>query len=121
MAARARQLLQRGETVVLDASWNLARHRDAARLLADGTHSDLVELRCTAAAATVATRLAGRRAGASDADAAIAAAMTADAEPWPEATVIDTDDLPELSRKRALAALGTHDTMEAHHGATTLG
>jgi len=121
MAARARRLLQRGETVVLDASWNQARHRYAARMLAEATHSDLIELHCAATTATVAARLAGRTASASDADTAIAAAMTADADPWPEATVIDTDDVPDRSRKRALAALGTHDTMEAHHGATTLG
>jgi aminoglycoside phosphotransferase family enzyme/predicted kinase len=118
---RARRLLQRGETVVLDASWNRARHRDAARTLAAGTRSDLVELRCAAAAATVAARLAGRTGGASDADAVIAAAMTADADPWPEATVIDTDDPPDRSRERALAEVETRDTTEIHDDPTTLG
>lgn len=121
MVRRARRLLQRGETVVLDASWNRAEHRDTARMLATETHSDLVELRCTAAEATVNARLAGRTGGASDADAVIAAAMAADADPWPEATVIDTDELPDRSRERALAEVGAQGTTQVHDGATTMG
>jgi hypothetical protein len=51
----------------------------------------------------------------------IAAAMTADADPWPEATVIDTDDPPDRSRERALAEVETRDTTEIHDDPTTLG
>ena len=59
---RARRLLERGETVVLDASWSREPLRRAAHLLATDTHVPLVGLRCTAAAATVAERLRRRAA-----------------------------------------------------------
>ncbi|GID32340.1 AAA family ATPase [Paractinoplanes brasiliensis] len=85
---RAEELLERGETVILDASWTAARHREAARRVAAATHSDLHELRCTADRATVVQRLAHRTGSMSDADATIAAAMTAAAASWPEAHLI---------------------------------
>jgi uncharacterized protein len=103
---RARALLERGESVVLDASWTRARHRDAARRLAAGTHSAPLELRCTAGAATIAARLARRTSVASDADLAIAAALSADGDPWPEAKAIVTDGTPDRSAARALAHIG---------------
>ncbi|GAA0808272.1 bifunctional aminoglycoside phosphotransferase/ATP-binding protein [Spirilliplanes yamanashiensis] len=108
MLTRARRLLERGETVVLDASWTQAAHRAAARALAADTRSTLAELRCTAGPAEVAERLA-RRAGetyrASDADAVIAAALAAEADPWPEATAVPTDGTPDDSVENALARL----------------
>lgn len=103
---RAEELLERGENVVLDASWTTAQHRDAARALAAATHSDLLELRCTASAETVAARLTRHGPGISDADQVIAAALSADADPWPEATVIVTDERPDTSGRQVLAALG---------------
>jgi aminoglycoside phosphotransferase family enzyme/predicted kinase len=102
---RARRLLGRGETVVLDASWTGADHRRAARELAADTHSAVVELRCAAAAATVLERLARRTGDASDADATIAAAMSADADPWPQAQQIITDRAPDRSAEQALAVI----------------
>ncbi|MEU8233173.1 AAA family ATPase [Actinoplanes sp. NPDC048967] len=102
---RARRLLERGETVVLDASWTDAGHRRAARDLAGETHSAVVELRCAAGAATVVDRLARRTGDASDADASIAAAMSADADPWPQARQIITDQVPDRSAERALAVI----------------
>src|SRR5690606_6459644 len=42
MLERARPLLERGESVVLDASFAARRHRDAARRLAEDTSTDLV-------------------------------------------------------------------------------
>ncbi|MCM4084845.1 bifunctional aminoglycoside phosphotransferase/ATP-binding protein [Paractinoplanes hotanensis] len=82
---RAEYLLGRGETVILDASWNTERHRTAARDLAAKTHSSLHELLCTADRQTVLERLAHRTGSMSDADAGIAEMMAAAAEPWPEA------------------------------------
>jgi uncharacterized protein len=102
---RARRLLERGETVVLDASWTDAGHRRAARELAAETYSAVVELRCAAATATVIDRLARRTGDASDADASIAAAMSADADPWPQARQIITDQVPDRSAERALAVI----------------
>jgi predicted kinase len=102
---RARRLLERGETVVLDASWTRAGHRRAARILGAETHSTVVELRCVAGAATMINRLAHRTGDASDADASIAAAMSTEADPWPQAHPIITDRTPDRSRDRALAVI----------------
>ncbi|WP_127508576.1 AAA family ATPase [Actinoplanes solisilvae] len=101
---RAAELLRRGETVVLDASWTAARHRQAARELATGTRSDLYELRCTADRPTVVERLAHRTATMSDADAGIADAMAATAAPWPEADVLTAGTVGE-TLERALAVV----------------
>jgi uncharacterized protein len=90
---RAAVALRFGETVVVDASWSSGEHRDAARRLAEETCSDLVELRCSAPRELAAARLRYRSAAGgdpSDADAAVAAAMADVADPWPEATVVDT-------------------------------
>ncbi|MEV4346479.1 AAA family ATPase [Actinoplanes sp. NPDC049596] len=104
---RARRLLERGETVVLDASWYAPRRRAAARELARATSSALHEIRCTAGAATVSGRLARRHGDASDADTVIAKAMSAAFGPWPEATLIATDESPDQSLSRARAAVET--------------
>jgi aminoglycoside phosphotransferase family enzyme/predicted kinase len=101
LLSRARRLLDRGEKVVMDASWSQAMYRDAARAVATGTHSGLVELRCEAAPEVAAARLRGRAHGASDADEGIALAMAARAEPWPEASSIRTDDVPDRSLQHA--------------------
>jgi len=104
---RGCRLLERGETVVLDASWTTMRHRDAARRLATGTHSALFELRCAAEPATIAARLTQRHGDASDADARIADALSAAAAPWPEATEIHTDEAADDSIARALTVIHT--------------
>jgi uncharacterized protein len=105
---RAADALGLGETVVLDASWTRGEHCAHARRVADATSSDLVELKCAAPAETAAARLrdrAERGGDASDADAAIAAAMAALADPWPTAVVVDTTPSPGEVLRRALAVL----------------
>jgi aminoglycoside phosphotransferase family enzyme/predicted kinase len=90
---RARRLLELGEPVVLDASWTDTRYREAAEAVARETCSELVELECSAPSDTANKRLRDRaRAGtdASDATPDVAATMAAVADPWPNATVIDT-------------------------------
>ncbi|HZM29206.1 MAG TPA: AAA family ATPase, partial [Acidimicrobiales bacterium] len=90
---RAAAALAGGESVILDASWLAGRRRRRARQLASTHHAALSELRCDAPPALAGRRLTDRRlAGGdpSDATPAIAAAMRGDADPWPEATVIDT-------------------------------
>lgn len=93
LVRRARLLLERGESVVLDASWVSAAHRDAARVVAAATSSDLREL-CCSAPQTVAVQRITSRAGSthlvSDADAGVAAALHDSQAPWPEALRIDT-------------------------------
>jgi aminoglycoside phosphotransferase family enzyme/predicted kinase len=108
LVARAGALLQRGESVVLDGSWNRATHRDRAAAVAADTHSRLVALRCTAAPEVAAERLRRRTAGLSDADERISAAMAVHTEPWPDATTIRTDQTPDRSLQRVLALVCPH-------------
>jgi aminoglycoside phosphotransferase family enzyme/predicted kinase len=107
---RARTALSHGQPVVLDASWSDARHRDAARRVAEETASDLVELRCVAPRPVADARIARRiREGGdvSDATPAIARAMASSADPWPSAVDVDTSGPVAESLARGCAAL-TH-------------
>ena len=101
LLSRAGELLARGESVVLDASWSAAAERDLAGKLAARTCSTLVPLRCTAPAAVTDGRLRTRTGSLSDADPAIAHAMAADEEPWPEASDVDTAGTPEAALAEA--------------------
>ena len=85
---RARQLLERGESVVIDASFSNAARRARAAALAADTTADLTELQCLLPADVAAARLARRAAAggdASDATAVVAAAMADEFDPWPSA------------------------------------
>ena len=86
-------LLERGESVVLDASWTAADTRGRARTTAERSAATMTELRCEAPMDLAVARIEARaaRGGAlSDADARVAAALAAAADPWPEAVAIDT-------------------------------
>jgi aminoglycoside phosphotransferase family enzyme/predicted kinase len=106
MVHRAENLLARGESVVLDASWTLAAHRAAARAVAERTRSGCGELRCDAPAALAAGRLRTRVGSCSDATSAIATAMAAELDPWPEASVVSTVAPPEAVLVSALRVVG---------------
>lgn len=107
LLARARSLLEQGESVVLDASWSRARHRSWAADLAADTVADLVALRCDAPAETAERRLVARTPCAmSDATPAVAAQMRAQSEPWPEAIVVDTSGESAAALALARSALG---------------
>jgi uncharacterized protein len=93
LVQRARALVERGESVVVDASWTAAGPRQRLRAMADETATELVELVCEVEPAVAAARIThrlGAAADASDATPTIARAMAARADAWPEATVIDT-------------------------------
>ncbi len=102
---RAAELLARGESVVLDASWTRQADRELAIETAERTHSELIALQCSAPAALAAERLRSREPGWSDADPEVAAAMAAHADPWPEAQIVPTAGTPEEAVSRALAVL----------------
>ncbi|MQA17009.1 MAG: AAA family ATPase [Pseudonocardiaceae bacterium] len=106
LADRAETLLARGESVVLDASWTSAPHREVAARAASRTGSELAGLWCSVPDDIVAERIRDRSGAESDADENIAALMAADADPWPQATVISTAGPPEDSVQQALARLG---------------
>jgi predicted kinase len=105
---RADLLLGRGESVVLDATWTHAEDRQAARLVADRSWADLVEIRCATGPASARERIATRPTGRdarSDADADVATRLRAAADRWPDACVVDTSGPLAGSVDAALAAV----------------
>jgi aminoglycoside phosphotransferase family enzyme/predicted kinase len=107
---RARTALELGESVILDASWSVARHRHAAREVAETTTSDLVELRCVAPTPVADQRIRARLAAGgdpSDATPVVAESMAARFHPWPEAVVVDTGGPLARSVDQALEATGS--------------
>jgi predicted kinase len=126
MISRAVGLLGLGESVVLDATWTSAQHRQAAAAVADRAAADFVQLRCAAPLQVAASRVASRSGGASDATPAVAAQLAAEQEPWPEATVIDTvggsgpaDGSPPDPVDLALATIRPYWPEHAWHPSTS--
>lgn len=101
---RARRLLARGESVVVDASFSSASWRTQATRLASELYADCAELCCVLPADVAAQRLLSRAGGqrdASDATPAVAATMARSFDSWPMALVVNTiqplsDVLPGL-------------------------
>ncbi|GAB4585653.1 bifunctional aminoglycoside phosphotransferase/ATP-binding protein [Nocardia sp. IFM 10818] len=87
----ARNRLGQGVSVILDASWLDAAHRERAAALAAQTHAELIAVHCECPREVAAARIGKRPHGDSEATPAIADAMAADAAPWPEASTLDTD------------------------------
>ena len=110
---RTRELLQMGESVVLDASFTKRSHRELAREAAAGTHSEIHELCCVLdpdiAAERVGRRLAHRNPAisddASDATPQIAHLLAGRADPWPEAATIATAGTADESAAASISAL----------------
>jgi aminoglycoside phosphotransferase family enzyme/predicted kinase len=93
LLARARTALRAGETVVLDASWASARHRQLARQVARECVADLDELRCEAPVDVSEERLVDRLArgdDASDATPDVARRLAQRFDAWPEASAVET-------------------------------
>jgi uncharacterized protein len=89
--SRARPLLARGISVILDATFSKASWRDRAAALATDTYSDLTELRCLLPPDVAAARLARRAASGvdtSDATVAIATAMAHEFDDWRSAASV---------------------------------
>jgi aminoglycoside phosphotransferase family enzyme/predicted kinase len=109
--ARAQRLLSLGETVILDASFTSARHRDAARRMAAEADADMLELRCVCPPDLAEQRLVARPPGtsASDATPAVARRLAARQDPWPEALDLRTDRPAEEAVREATKRLHTPD------------
>jgi aminoglycoside phosphotransferase family enzyme/predicted kinase len=106
---RARVALENGDSVILDASWLDPAHRDAARALADQTHSTLHEL-CTVVDVREAEERIRARAvlGADPSDATpevLAALAERVVVPWDGAEAIDTARSPAEVSAQAAAAV----------------
>jgi len=90
---RAQSLLRGGCSVVLDATFAAAGDRRDARVIADNTCSDVVELECHAPADVIRERVLQRehlRNDASEAGPSVARVLGRRRQPWPEAHPIDT-------------------------------
>ncbi len=95
---RAGALLERAESVVLDASWNRAEHRQLARDLAESKGAVIVEFECVLDAATAKKRIAARLdegIDPSDARPELVDELRTRHEPWAEAIPIDTRPSPD--------------------------
>jgi aminoglycoside phosphotransferase family enzyme/predicted kinase len=104
---RARELLERGESVVLDATWADPTWRAEARRIAGVASAELVELRCDAPLAVASDRAAHRSRDASDAGPEVAIDLAEHFAPWPESVVINTGGPPARAMRLALVATGT--------------
>jgi uncharacterized protein len=103
LCRRAGELLQLGETVVLDASWTSVDQRAIAAEAATETRSRLVQLRCWAPETITAQRIAERTSSLSDATPEIARHMAGNVHPWPAAHTILTAGTEHDSLTQALA------------------
>ncbi|MDY7106378.1 MAG: AAA family ATPase [Actinomycetota bacterium] len=93
LVRRARRLVALGEPVVLDASWQDASRRKAARVALVEAGASTTEVRCDLDPSLADERLEARRRGgrdASDATVEVARRVRDRFEPWPEAIVVDT-------------------------------
>jgi aminoglycoside phosphotransferase family enzyme/predicted kinase len=120
LLSRAGQLLARGESVILDASWTSAAWRASAVRLARLVSADLVQLRCEVPADLAVLRLQARTGDTSDAGPDVAERLTAAADPWPDATPIDTsrsDGQDMTPLQRALDAIRPYGPEHAWHAA----
>lgn len=123
MCAEAAELLRRGESVVLDASWSLSEHRAGARATGEAAVADVIELECHVEPAVAKERIVRRLASpwtVSDATPEIVDHLSSKHEPWPEATAIDTDCQIGRSRSAAISAvLGLTTERNRCHGVET--
>jgi predicted kinase len=94
---RARQLLGKGQSVIVDGTWRDPHVRAHAHYVATETLSALVELRCVATNDTAAERITTRRRGNSDVTPEIAAALASRNTGWDTAYSVDTSGSLEAS------------------------
>jgi aminoglycoside phosphotransferase family enzyme/predicted kinase len=105
---RARLALERGVSVVVDASWTSEEDRAAARRLAATTRAALTEVECRADPDTCRRRLAERTGPhPSDAYPLVLEHLSAMAAPWPQALAVSTEGPKGQAAERVRAALET--------------
>jgi len=100
LVRHAGALLAAGESVVLDATWARAPHRELARALASQHGATMIEIECVLDPGIAADRVEDRRERAddvSDATAEIARRLAAARDPWPSARRIDTREPPDTA------------------------
>jgi aminoglycoside phosphotransferase family enzyme/predicted kinase len=103
---RAQVALDRGVSVVIDASWTDNIHRESARRVAAAASARLTEIECRADLELCRDRLAARSGPhPSDADSLVLQRLSAVAAPWPQALPIVTDGPVESAVGRVRRAL----------------
>ncbi|MGZ6800732.1 MAG: AAA family ATPase, partial [Mycobacteriaceae bacterium] len=105
LAARTKTLLGMGESVVLDASFADPDFREMFRRVGLTMAAHVVELRCSAPAATIEARLRDRGTRPdpySDADLDIGRRITSQWQEWPQAATIDTAHGADVALSSAL-------------------
>jgi len=118
---RAEALLRQGRSVVIDASWNRAVHRDRAREMADTHGVDVIELHCLLDPAIARERVARRLAtGAdpSDATPEVVDHLLAEHDDWRQASEVDTSAPADEVLERAVAR-ACRPTVTTAAGAST--
>lgn len=98
LVEQAGALLDRAESVVLDASWNREEHRALARALAEAKGADVIEIECILDAETAKERIAARlEAGIDPSDARpdLVDELRTKHEPWAAAIPVDTHPRPD--------------------------
>jgi predicted kinase len=109
LLTHARQALERGESVVADATWADPEMRALAEDVASATASRLIALECQAPIEVAAVRAENRlQAGnnSSQAGAVIARELATARQPWPNAIAIDTNTDISDAVQQALTAIG---------------
>lgn len=86
----AQRALQAGQSVVVDASFGSAELRAKAREAGRLAGAEVLEIRCEVEADVADVRLEQRPAGPSEATPGIRAALSLEADPWPEASALST-------------------------------
>ena len=115
---QATLLLQRGESVVVDATWSSAETRAAMRSCADVAAAEVDELQCVLPAAVARERIARRSASIynpSDATPELVDHMMARFDPWPEAREISTNQPVAKSLEDAADAVLGRPSNTSHH------
>ena len=105
----ARERIEEGRSVILDASWISAEERAAAAQLAEDTHVEFLAICCTCDDLVGADRIGQRLArgdDVSEATVAVRGEMEAGMDEWPSAIVIDTSRLAaSVNLENALSEL----------------
>jgi aminoglycoside phosphotransferase family enzyme/predicted kinase len=102
----AREALEQGESVVIDASWRQPAHRSDAGELAAAVDAQLVELRCVLDPERAAARAAARPShDLSDATPELARQLATGFPEWASATELDASLPPRSILDAALAAV----------------
>ena len=111
-------LLQRGESVVVDATWSSAETRAAMRACAELGCAEVDELQCVLPNAVARERIARRSASIynpSDATPELVDHMMARFDPWPEAREISTNQRIADSVDDAVDAVLGRPSNTSHH------